>query len=439
MFHPGNWSPRRLLGRTKLPLLLSAICALTALTACGSAPLPRQAPFIIRPLVYGLPTGTTRFLKLWSGDRPLMQTVPGQLAYWSPSGNHFALTLDGSHGRIAWGTLRPLRIFKVGLGMPLHVVGLTDRYVITTTRDEKHDYLFPIENSDRLGRPILWTGPTDDWEEWIPTAAGVAIETGGYAPGTLTLGLGNGTGVALDGGEMYLSTDRRFGAVLQRPRERWALIEAGAVEIQPGDNRSSIAIWQMNADGGPKRLSMLHLPLEIVPRGGQPDMILGIAFSYDDRYVAVQMMNQNYLPSKLTGVTFIYTVQGRLIGRAPYGNGFQWLPSANDIWLNTPDPPGMGDDQVVNVGGQRLASWPDALGQTVFPISPGVALAYQSHVLTARYRSNELGFIEDSRFRPVPRIPLVYAVRFTSVSPDGRGAIVESDGLTQYIWLVLFP
>lgn len=346
--------------------------------------------------------------------RRLSTASPGASPHWSPNGNLFAFQVSASEGTAELGSLRPDALHLVRLGPGVEVVGLTNRYLIGAQQNFARNYLYPILRHGRIGPPQDWVASADHWEEWVPLARGLSLETGGYQRGTLALTLQGGGQVALHGGEMYLSQDRRYGAVLAHTREQWHPSAAGLIEIQPGTGRTGIAIWDLASRTGPRHIATLRLPKEHYSRSSGPPLVQTLSFSQNDRYVAVLMANRFPSGGKLTGATYVFTVQGRLVGRAPYGNGLRWLPRSDAFWLGTPDPQGQGRDLIVGVRGQKIASWQDSVAMTLLPISTGMALAQ---------RASGIGLIEGGRFHALRSLPKASHVQYAGWSPNGRAAL----------------
>lgn len=169
---------------------------------------------------------------------------------------------------------------------------------------------------------------------------------------------------------------------------------------------------------------MLHLPLTASQARAQL-LIQGVAFSPDDRYVSIQPME---LGSTVTAPTYIFTVGGRLVGRAPYGNGFAGLPESNGLWLDTPDPQGQGRDLIVDVHGRTVTAWPDAAGETVLPLTSATTLAVRGGVI---------GRIADGRFTRLQGLLTSVGVVWSRWSPNGQAAILEVQGTYEMtLWLL---
>ncbi len=397
-------------------------------------PLPMRAPtripqalgFNVKPSAITLAQIASAtippFHRLICMDSP--PTVPGAVAFWSPNGNRFALSLNETTGTAEVGSVLPFFLRTVRLGRGVRVVGLTDRYLIGSAWRTGHDALYPIKPSGRLGKPIIWRAARDLWQEWVPLPGGPAIETGGYARDSLSLTQQNGERSALGGGEMYLSPDRRYGAVMVRPREPWTDSPGHPTELQPSNADSPVSIWHLSGRRGPKRLAVLRLPLTESPvKAGL--VIQGVAFSPDDRYVAIQPMD---VGTASNAPTFIFTVGGRLVGQAPYGNGFAWLPKSDGLWIDTPDPEGQGSDRIVDVHGRTLTTWPDAAGETVLPLYSTTTLAV---------RAGAIGRIADGRFTVLKGLPTSVGVIWSRWSPNGQAAILEVQGTNEVtLWLV---
>lgn len=407
---------------------------------CGgtvTVPLPMHAPSRkLQALRYNFKTSTITLTQMASAQLPpftgivCMESpppVPGEVAYWSPNGNWIALSLSETAGTAEVGSVSPLRLHSVQLGVGMRVVGLTDSYLIGSSWRTGRVALYPIEPSGVVGKPIVWRAARDLWQSWVPLAGGhPAIETGGYGRGALSLTQQNGKRFALRGGEMYLSPDGRFGAVMVRPRWPCCGGLAGFSELQPANAGSAISIWYLGGRHGPRRLAVLHLPLTKSQAKAQI-VIQGVAFSLDDRYVAIQPTD---LDTAGAAPTFIFTVSGRLVGRAPYGNGLAWLPRSNGLWISTPAPEGQGSDRIVDVHGQTISVWPDAVGDTVLPLSSTTTLA-------ARPRRGVIGLIADGSFTALRGMATGVGVIWSRWSPGGKAAILEVQSTHELtLWLL---
>ncbi len=132
----------------------------------------------------------------------------------------------------------------------------------------------------------------------------------------------------------------------------------------------------------------------------------------------------------LQGVIYVYSVQGRLVGTLPYGNGFSWLPGGDELLVRTPYREGKGKDRIMDVHARTIASWPDAVAQAFLAASPRSILAL---------RDDQMGTISGGRFTPVKGLPHAMGVVWARWSPSGRSAIVEltgKSGKTESVWLV---
>jgi hypothetical protein len=226
---------------------------------------------------------------------------------------------------------------------------------------------------------------------------------------------------------MYLSPDRRWGLVTARSRSQWGGLSQ-PYELQPADSTSPLAIWHLTAAGGPTRTALLHLPPP--PKALAKDQLItfGIAFSPDDRYVAIQLWTST--GPILQGVIYVYSVQGHLVGTLPYGNGFSWLPKGDELLVRTPYREGKGEDRIMNVHARTIASWPDAIAQAFLAASPESILAL---------RDDQMGIISGGRFLPAAGLPHDFEVLWVRWSPSGRWAMVELTGRwgrTDSFWLV---
>jgi len=216
--------------------------------------------------------------------------------------------------------------------------------------------------------------------------------------------------------------------VTMRSRERWTGSPAQPYELQGADSTSPLAIWHLTAQGRPTRTALLHLPPS--PKALAKDQLitLGIAFAPDDRYVAIQLWTAT--GPMLQGVIYVYSVQGRLVGTLPYGNGFSWLPGGDELLVRTPYREGKGKDRIMDVHARTIASWPDAVAQAFLAASPRSILAL---------RDDQMGTISGGRFTPVKGLPHAMGVVWARWSPSGRSAIVEltgKSGKTESVWLV---
>lgn len=407
---------------------------------CGgtvTVPLPMHAPSRkLQALRYNFKTSTITLTQMASAQLPpftgivCMESpppVPGEVAYWSPNGNWIALSLSETVGTAEVGSVSPLRLHTVQLGAGMRVVGLADSYLIGSSWRTGRVALYPIEPSGEVGKPIVWRAARDLWQAWASLAGGhPAIETGGYTGVSLSLAQQNGKRFALRGGEMYLSPDGRFGAVMVRPRSPCCGGLAGISELQPANVGSAISIWYLGGRHGPRRLAVLHLPLTKSQTRAQL-VIQGVAFSQDDRYVAIQPMD---LGTTSAAPTFIFTVSGRLVGRAPYGNGLAWLPRSDGLWINTPAPEGQGSDRIVDVYGRTISVWPDALGYTVLPLSSTTTLA-------VRQPRGVIGLIADRSFAALKGMATGVGVIWSRWSPSGKAAILEIQSTHELtVWLL---
>lgn len=409
-----------------------------AKSPCGGSatvPLARRAPYHTpQALDFNFKSFSINLVRIASAEIPPFKgivcmesppPVPSDVAYWSPNGMSFALSLSEAAGTAEIGTARPFSLHTVRLGAGVRVVGLTDSYLIGSSWRTGRDELYPLEPSVGVGTPTVWGAARDTWQEWVPLPRGLpALETGGYVRGSLSLTQEAGAPSALGGGEMYLSPDRRYGAVLVGPREPWTDSLVGLSELQPANAGSAISIWYLDGRHGPRRVAVLHLPLTASQARAQL-LIQGVAFSPDDRYVAIQPMD---LGSAATAPTYIFTVGGRLVGRAPYGNGFAWLPESNGLWLDTPDPEGQGRDVIVDVHGRTITAWPDAAGETVLPLTSATTLAVRGGVI---------GRIADGRFTALQGLPTGVGVVWSRWSPNGQAAILEVQATGEVtLWLL---
>lgn len=407
---------------------------------CGgtvTVPRPMQAPSRKpQALRYNFKTSSIALTQIASTQLPPFRgivcmesppPVPGEVAYWSPTGNWVALSLSETVGTAEIGSVSPLRLHTVKLGAGMRVVGLTDSYLIGSSWRTGRVALYPIQPSGVVGKPIVWRAARDLWQEWVSLAGEhPAIETGGYSGGSLSLAQQNGKRFALRGGEMYLSPDRRFGAVMVRPRSPCCGGLAGISELQPANVGSAISIWYLGGRHGPRRLAVLHLPLTKSQAKAQL-VIQGVAFSPDDRYVAIQPMD---LGTTSAAPTFIFTVSGSLVGRAPYGNGLAWMPRSDGLWINTPAPEGQGIDRIVDVHGRTISVWPDALGYTVLPLSSTTTLA-------VRQPRGVIGLIADRSFAALKGMATGVGVIWSRWSPSGKAAILEIQSTHERtLWLL---
>lgn len=144
---------------------------------------------------------------------PLARPVRWTRTRWSPAGTHFAFAVDPRQGIAEVGSTNPLRGEQVALGLGRSVVALTAHDAIVASWSRRHDWLYPVQGTS-LGTPVPWTGATDCWQQWVETAQGPAIVTGGYRSGTLALAWANGHTLALAGSQVCVAPSGRVGAVV---------------------------------------------------------------------------------------------------------------------------------------------------------------------------------------------------------------------------------
>ncbi len=297
----------------------------------------------------------------------------GTSVIWSPSGQTFAYASNPTQGKFILGTISPLRTSPLTLPDERQLVALTDHYAIASSWSETKDWLYPIHGTT-LGAPIPWHAATDTWQEWANTAYGPAILTGGYKPHTLALTTSTGKKFHINGGQVYFSTDRKFGAVAWSQRAEQVVHPAPGLGV-PIENQFSnadfpISIWNFDAPNGPKRVSTLHPNVSLPTSAGIP-LLQWVTFSYHDQYVAV-LAQGSFGGPKLLGQTLIFNVRsGRLVGIAPYGNGIKWIGNSQYLWIGTPYPEGQGYDRIVNVRGTTISIWTEQIPYTaILPVSP---------------------------------------------------------------------
>ncbi len=144
---------------------------------------------------------------------PLARPVRWTRTRWSPAGTHFAFAVDPRQGIAEVGSTNPLRGEQVALGLGRSVVALTAHDAIVASWSRRHDWLYPVQGTS-LGTPVPWTGATDCWQQWVETAQGPAIVTGGYRSGTLALAWANGHTLALAGSQVCVAPSGRVGAMV---------------------------------------------------------------------------------------------------------------------------------------------------------------------------------------------------------------------------------
>lgn len=363
----------------------------------------------------------------------------GTAPIWSSSGNTFAYASNTATGGYIIGTLHPLLLARVQFGSGAHVVAISDKRVIVSTSSFTQDAFYPLyinQTGIQFRTRQTWKAATDAWQHWVDTNGLPAVVTGGYKAGTLGLTLANRTIVKLGGGEVYLSPDRKFGAVAVRPRERRNVHPVGGeavlTEHQPSDATSPIALWNFASPSGPKRLAVIHVPKVKLPSQAGPGLLQNVAFSPNDQYLAVLVQGEYATGPKLFGQTFVYrTIDGKLIGTAPYGSSAFWLPGANGLWLGTPLPAGQGNNTIVGTDGQILSVWPE--GHANFILAP----AYNKVVMFSWSPRRQL---EVARAIPYKAgtslgqpgqgqvftgLPPLVNPNGTTISPAGHAAIAE--------------
>lgn len=315
---------------------------------------------------------------------PLPDHEEGAQFMWSPSGNVFSYLVHASKGIYEVGTVNPLHFQQVQLGKGRDIIALTTHYAVVASNDDTEDWLYPLTAEGQVGQPVKWTAPVDTWQEWVETASGLAIVTGGYESGTLRLTSGNGENTLLSGGQVYTSSDMHYGAVTTRVRMK--RVFGGHVMMpsahQPDNLTDPVVIWDFSAPSGPRRLTTLHLPKTSLPQAAGDGTIQWISFSPDDHYVAVLTTGSYGTGGKIDGQTDIFDVRtGKLVGTARYGNGLRWLPNSNAIWLDTQYPAGQGDNEIVTVQGKPLSTWPESAGAFLLPIDSQRAILDQRGTL----------------------------------------------------------
>ena len=300
---------------------------------------------------------------------------------WSPSGLYFAFVVSRQQGTFVLGTTNPLRIETVILPNQRTITALTNHHAVVTSISGTKDWLYPLTGLS-LGAPVTWTAPSNTYQQWVDTASGPAIVTGGQRPVPVALQWASGRHLSLGGGQIYVSADGRFGAVTGGWRGHYIPNPVSDAQNPSGSQVASstqpIAIWDF---GGrtPRRLETLHLPPVRVPESS----IDTVAFSPNDRYVAVSVMSFD-APPPTPGRTFVYDVRtGRLLGTGPWGNGPTWSATSRDLWIGTAAAEGRGTDQVMAVDGRRLASWPDSQSRQLVGIVDTKTLLMDVAAVTA--------------------------------------------------------
>lgn len=295
-------------------------------------------------------------------------------ALWSPSGLNFAFAVDEQNGTAVLGTTAALHVQHVNLGSGRTIVSLTDKYAVVTSWGTHHDWLYPIKGTS-LGQPIAWSAPTDTWQEWVDTANGPAIVTGGYKPDSVALTLANGSAIQLHGGQVYPSLDQKLGAVVTGVRMKRVVHPVGDVEVpseyQPSSAADPITLWDFASIGAPHQITTFHLPTVHLSKAAGQGELQAVVFSPNDKYVAVLVQGEYGTGAQLVGSTFIFaTNSGQLVGTAPSGNGMQWSSDSKSLWLGPAMPEGQGEDRVVDIHGHTTWSWPDAMNRNVvMPLS----------------------------------------------------------------------
>lgn len=365
---------------------------------------------------------------------PLARPVRWTRTRWSPAGTYFAFAVDPTQGVAEVGSTNPLRVRQVVLGSGRSVVALTAHDAIVASWGRHRDWVYPLQGTS-LGAPVPWTGPTDSWQQWVDTAQGPAIVTGGYRPGTLALAWANGHTLALAGSQVYIAPSGRVGAVVGGHRDPAVVHPVGNQYVpslhQPSSATAPIRLWQF--DAAPSRvLATLHLPVLQVPKAAGRVSVERIVFSPNGRYVAIWVMGDYGVGAQqqMVGATFIYAVaSGHLMGQAPVGNGIQWAANSQFLWIGTPDPAGHGADRVVNLEGHTVWTWPDTMTQWVIGVVSGTTLLVMRHPLQngplAVWRQGQ----SPENLRGIhPALPDVAA----TVSPSGQAAIVDTGRAAAY-------
>lgn len=283
----------------------------------------------------------------------------GALPVWSPNGKYFAYRFNGSQFTI--GTPSPFTYHKLKLPNGRHMVSITNHSVIVTSSNSNRDWIYPLKG-DKLGSPTPWKAPTDTWQDWVTTIAGPAILTGGYNGQTLSVTESNGKSTPLQGGEAFVSTDAKLGAVLARNRAKRLVHprgdEADPTQLQPNLSTAPIVIWNFDAKRGPRKTSVLHLP-SVSKKAGE---IQDIRFSPNDQFVAILITSNSSRGPQLDGKTFIYNLRtDKRVATAPYGNGIGWAANSQALWIGTAFPEGQGTERIVNLKGQTVQHWKDKI------------------------------------------------------------------------------
>lgn len=335
---------------------------------------------------------------------------------WNPSGDRFAYYDPAKQefelGEVGNGTIQPL-----ALPAGRYPVALNDDYVIVANADDNEDWIYSL-TAGGLGKPQAWTQSADTWREWVNTGPGPGLLVGGYTSGTLALELGSGRQIPLGGGNAFLSTDRKYGAVAARPRFHRLVHPVGDVaellENQPDDPTQPINIWDFDAPGGPKETYKVKLPESVAQAAYEVGYI---SFSPNDRYLAISVGGTVGDNGALTGQIFIYDNSiGKLLGVAPYGNGMHWLADQSGLLLGTDLPEGQGLDKVVDLSGRVVDTWRDAYGRPVW--------ALNRHTFILTDQAEELGWSHlDYSFNEDPVVPPGHAY-VVFPSPNGTSGLL---------------
>ena len=351
-----------------------------------------------------------------------------------PPPQHFAFAVDPTQGIAELGSTNPLRVRQVVLGSGRSVVALTAHDAIVASWGRHHDWLYPLQGTS-LGAPVAWTGPTDSWQQWVDTAQGPAIVTGGYRAGTLALAWANGRTLALAGSQVYIAPNGRVGAVVGGHRDPAVVHPVGNQNVlslhQPSSATAPIRLWQFDAVP-PRVLATVHLPVLHLPKGAGRVSVERIVFSPNGRYVAIWVMGDYGVGAQrqMVGATLIYAVaSGHLMGQAPVGNGIQWAANSQFLWIGTPEPDGQGADRVVNLEGQTVWTWPDTMTQSVIGVVSGTTLL----VMRDPLQNGPLAVWRQGQSpENLAGVHLALPDVMATVSPSGQAAIVDTGGAAAY-------
>ncbi|PSR23029.1 MAG: hypothetical protein C7B45_04435 [Sulfobacillus acidophilus] len=290
---------------------------------------------------------------------PLGHASPESVPLWSPSGRLFGYNVSPTSGHAVIGLAPSFKTYPVNLGPGRHLVDLTAREAVVASTSDRRDWLYPLHHG-HLGKPTVWKAATDTWQEWVNTQAGPAIVTGGYQPKTVALTESTGIHIPLSPSQVFVSPDGEYGAAVGGQRLRRNVDGGQALSpslYQPSPVTGPIILWAFDA-ATPHVIATIHLPKVHLTKAARGAYVGYIAFSLNNRYLAVSVAGNSPIGDRLIGKTFIYRVRtGTLVGVAPYGNGMMWAIDSRYLWLGTPLPQGQGTDKLVNVRGKSVWSW----------------------------------------------------------------------------------